>query len=128
MTPAEYTKLAVFSSGSRWQPEELRFVRAEPSMIEAVFAGVGEKIGRRLIFRGFGGGHPRDAVELYLGFDDFMIIDLKKEDWQREVGRFEVHIFRDDHCFRLSFDSYTLEEEPNQAAQTTPGNSAPLRV
>jgi len=107
----DYAKLAVISSGTCWCPKELRFHREESSVIEAVFSGIREKEGRLLTFRGYDGGHPRDAVELFLGFDDFVVTDLAKKDPQREVGRFEMLIFRSDECFKLAFDRYEIEEK-----------------
>jgi hypothetical protein len=56
------------------------------------------------------------AYELYVGFDIFHIIDRVKVDPWREVGRFEMHIFRDDDLFHFAFDSYEIEEEANRVA------------
>lgn len=121
MTHDEVKRLSVFSSELSWQTEEIRFCRREFNIVEALFRGHGKKEGSHLVLRMVMPEPAVVAYELFMGFDVFHIIDRAKIEPQREVGRFEMHVFRDDDSFRFAFDSYEFEEEANQAVQTTPG-------
>lgn len=119
MTYDEIQQVSVYSSDLSWQTEELRFARRELNVVEIVFRGHGKKEGSRMTLRL---SMPEPAIvayELYLGFDIFHIVDLAKLEPWREIGRFELHIFRDDDAFRFAFDSYEIEEEANKSSQPT---------
>jgi len=120
MTRDEIQRLSVYSSGIGWQAAEVRFCRREVNVVEMLFRGGREKEGKVLLVSAVMPEPAIVAYELYVGFDHFHIVDLARANPQREVGRFEMHIFRDDGSFCFAFDSYDVEEETaNQAPDPT---------